>query len=137
MKIDVNKIPPEGAALQESVAASELDLETQTIKFSSPVTIKARVARITNALTVDLNLSAVMYAECGRCLGKFDIVLNKDLRLNYQVDKSQYIIDLNPDIREEIIVDYPIKLLCKESCKGLCPRCGKGLNQGGCSCATT
>ncbi len=137
MKIDINRIPSEGLALEENIPVSELDLETEGIKFLGPVKTEAQVSKITNAVTVDLSLSAVMRADCGRCLGEFDIGLNKNLKLNYQADKSQPIIDLNPDIREEIIVGYPMKPLCSLACKGLCPKCGKNLNEGGCCCAST
>jgi len=137
VKIDVNKIPSEGLVLEENIPASELDLETDIFKFRGPLHVRAKVSKITNAVTAELNLDAVMYAECGRCLNSFDIAVEKDLKFNYHVDKSQQFIDFNPDIREEIIMGYPINPLCNPDCKGLCPKCGKNLNEGGCSCAIT
>jgi uncharacterized protein len=137
VKIDINRIPPEGLALEENIQAGELDLETEQIKFRGPIRAEAGISKITNAVTVDLSLKAKMCVECGRCLEEFETAIDKNLKLNYQADKSQPIIDLNPDIREEIIVNYPMKPLCSLRCKGLCPKCGKNLNEGGCSCATT
>ena len=137
MKIDINKIPLEGLILEEEVSPSVLDLETDTVKFSEPIKIRAEVSRITNAVTVELNLDGSIRLSCSRCLREFNVALKKILRLNYQVNKSEPIIDLNQDIKEEIILDYPIKPLCNPDCKGLCPKCGKDLNEGGCSCAIT
>ena len=137
MKIETNKIPPEGLVLTEQASSGELDLNTDNIKFKSPVAIKALVSRITNALTVNLELSATMSITCSRCLGEFETEYKQLLRLNYPIDKPAATIDLNPEIREEIILNYPLKTLCKEDCKGLCPKCGQNLNQGGCCCATT
>ncbi len=137
MKIDINKIPLEGAVLEEEVSASALDLETDIVKFPGPLKIRAEVSRITNAVTVDLSLAGFMHLNCSRCLSEFDCGLKKKIRLNYQVDKSTTIIDLDQDIKEEIILDYPIKPLCNTGCKGLCPKCGKNLNEGGCHCAIT
>jgi uncharacterized protein len=54
--------------------------------------------------------------------------------LNYSLDSSQQYLDLDQDIREEIILEYPLNPLCKADCKGLCPRCGKNLNQELCNC---
>ena len=93
--------------------------------------------RITNALTVDLNIQGVIFADCSRCLNEFDWAFDKRVQLNYVLDSSDVFIDLKPNIREEIILDYPIKPLCSLSCKGLCLRCGKNKNEGGCNCGST
>ena len=137
MKIDINKIPFEGLILEEEINPSALDLETDTVKFSVPIKIRAGVFKITNAVTVELNLNGLMHLICSRCLYEFDVALKKDLRLNFQADRAEPIIDLDTDIKEEIFLDYPIKPLCNPGCKGLCPKCGKNLNEGGCSCAIT
>ena len=137
MKIRVAQISSEGITLEESIPAKELDLETEDILFCSPVKVKAFITRITNALTVSVSLSARIALNCSRCLEGFEQDFYKDLKLNYQVERPDQIIELNPDIREEIILDYPLKPLCKPDCKGLCPRCGQNLNEGGCTCGTT
>lgn len=43
-------------------------------------------------------------------------------------------IDLEEIIRENIYLSIPLRALCSESCLGLCPHCGKDLNEGNCSC---
>ena len=137
MKIDINKILLEGLTLEEEVNPSALDLETDIVKFLEPIKIRAEVSKITNAVTVNLSLSGSIHLNCSRCLREFNVALKKVLRLNYQVDRTEPVIDLDQDIKEEIILDYPIKPLCNPDCKGLCPKCGKNLNEGGCSCAIT
>jgi len=137
MKIRIAQITPEGITLEEDVSASDLDLETDTVKFHSPVNIKAEASRITNVVSVDLALSGWFILVCSRCLNEFKVELKKKLKLDYPVDKFQQVIDMDQDIREEMILNYPIQPLCIVNCKGLCPECGKNLNEGGCSCATT
>jgi len=134
VKIDINKIPFEGLTLEEKVNPSGLDLETDIVKLLEPIKIRAEVSKITNAVTVNLSLSGSMHLNCSRCLREFNVALKKILRLNYHVDRTEPIIDLDQDIREEIILDYPIKPLCNPDCKGLCPKCGKNLNEGNCGC---
>lgn len=137
MKIYVNQIPFQGVTLEEDIAASELDLDTEIIKFRGPIKVKAKVSRITNAITVNLSMDAVMHTNCSRCLADIETVFRKDIQLNYPITKQEPFIDLNSDIREEMVLDYPMKSLCKEVCKGLCPKCGKNLNEGGCTCGST
>ena len=38
--------------------------------------------------------------------------------------------------REQLLLALPLKVTCREDCKGLCPQCGKNLNQERCSCST-
>jgi len=134
MKIDINQIPFEGLTLTEQLNPATLDLESDIIKFSGPVTVEAHITRITNAVTVDLSLKALIHSSCSRCLGDIEVGLKKDARLSYPINEAELSIDLNPDIREEIIIDYPIKPLCRTDCLGLCPECGKNLNEGKCDC---
>jgi len=137
VKIDTNRIPLDGVALEEKVSPAALDLETEMITLRDPITVRADISKITNAVTINLTLEALMYANCSRCMSEFHFDFKENMRLSYQVDKSDPVIDLDPDIREEIILAYPIKPLCKTDCKGLCAKCGKNLNEGGCSCAIT
>ncbi len=137
MKINLNQIPAEGLFLREELSAKKLDLETIDVKFLGPIRIEAEVNRITNAVSVDLALDTAIGLVCGRCLTEFEFRLKKNLRLNYQINKLDQTLDIDQDIREEIILDYSIKPLCKPDCYGLCLKCGKNLNEGGCSCGTT
>ncbi|MCU0651778.1 MAG: DUF177 domain-containing protein [Candidatus Omnitrophica bacterium] len=134
MKIYPIRIASEGLSLVEEIPAQDLELEVEGIKFCAPVAVRAQVTRITNAVTAELSLSTTMDLICGRCLEHFTQQLNKDFRLSYQVEQLNSVIDLNPEIREEIILDYPVKPLCRNDCKGLCPKCGANLNEKKCNC---
>ncbi|HEY2030087.1 MAG TPA: DUF177 domain-containing protein [Myxococcales bacterium] len=46
-------------------------------------------------------------------------------------------LDLRPAVREQILLSLPSAPVCSEDCKGLCPRCGKDLNEGECGCDRT
>jgi uncharacterized protein len=53
------------------------------------------------------------------------------------VDEETYSgkeIDLNPAVREQILLQIPNPPVCREDCRGLCVRCGKDLNEGECGC---
>lgn len=135
MRINIQHISLEGLILEEENSAASLDLETDIVKFHGPVKIKAVISKITNVVMVDMVLSSVLYMSCSRCLNNFDVDFYKNFQLNYQINKTEQFIDLNPDIRDQIILDYPIKPLCGISCKGLCLKCGGNLNEGNCNCS--
>ena len=43
-------------------------------------------------------------------------------------------LDLDRIIYDEVLVNWPMKVLCKEDCAGICKKCGKNLNHGTCDC---
>ena len=43
-------------------------------------------------------------------------------------------LDVDQLVTEDILLDLPSKFLCSPNCRGLCPRCGKDLNEGDCGC---
>ena len=50
------------------------------------------------------------------------------------IEAPDYQLDTDALLRDDILLALPSKRLCKESCKGLCPRCGKNWNEGSCGC---
>jgi len=137
MKIELRRVQAEPLVLQEEFPASALDLETEEIKYDTPLAVRAEVSRITNAVSVSLRVSARRRMLCSLCLSEFTDELDRKMQFNYRVERFDTILDISRDIREEIMLDYPMKPLCNSQCRGLCPRCGKNLNEGGCSCGPT
>jgi uncharacterized protein len=52
----------------------------------------------------------------------------------YVLDERSNHIDLRPVVREQWILNVPAYALCRDECKGICPNCGKDLNEGPCGC---
>ena len=87
---------------------------------------------------------------CDRCLEevktrisfefkrKLDMKLTDEERVN-DLDESSYLTGYDLDVDRlvylEVLMSWPLKVLCKEDCKGICSRCGKNLNDGPCGCA--
>lgn len=71
---------------------------------------------------------------CDRCMAEVkqpvDITFDRDIVLQ----EDGYYLDLDELIREEAILNFPQKTLCKEECLGICPDCGKNRNEMTCDC---
>ena len=135
MKIDIRKLPEgEAVLLEESKKPEELDLELTGIKPASMIRVKAEAIKFSNTLDVNINMTARASAQCWRCLSDLEINIDKNFRLDYPITPQDTIIDLSDDLRQEIILDYPLKPLCNPDCPGLCVKCGKNLNEGPCDC---
>jgi uncharacterized protein len=51
------------------------------------------------------------------------------------LDQGKPILDLDELLRQLIVSEIPIRTVCDEACAGLCPQCGRNLNEGRCTCA--
>lgn len=125
----------------------ELEFSTGAIQGT------VRVERHGRDILLRGQLQGRLQLACGRCLedftapvaGNFDLLLvpgpqslteeeelsGPDLDLEYY---SGDFINLQEILREQIILMVPIKPLCDEACRGLCPSCGANLNRESCSC---
>ena len=93
----------------------------------------------------------VLKMNCDRCLKEVDEVLNLDIfrevfapdeiaestdEKSDQTFMEGYQLNVEDLINDEILLSLPMKVLCKEDCKGICRQCGKDLNEGECGCDT-
>ena len=97
---------------------------------------------------VEGNASLRLLLACDRCLKdvphKFEIsflleAISPDYkdenRDNEALDFMEgYQLDVNALVNSELLLNWPVKVLCKESCKGICKVCGKNRNEEDCSC---
>lgn len=96
---------------------------------------------------LDLDLSFVFDGVCDRCAEPIQKpmslslhkILVEDLQNREDADDEYVLVqdsalDLSDLLREELLLFFPTKMLCKPDCKGLCCKCGKNLNDGPCDC---
>lgn len=104
---------------------------------------KASIGRTPQGLIAKVDISAQTKSECSRCLDPIDQRVATEFTELYafnerSITESQLLlpknhqIDLAPLIREYLILDMPIRPLCKANCKGLCPVCGVNHNHEEC-----
>ncbi|NQT89636.1 MAG: DUF177 domain-containing protein [Candidatus Omnitrophica bacterium] len=133
MKIFVNEILPEGMDLEEKMGPSVLDLETDQIHFTDGLDIKAHIEKDKDIVTVDCSAKGVEKRTCSRCLSEFSASIDKRMNFIFQLE-GERTIELDDKIKDEVILDHPIRMLCKPDCKGLCALCGKNLSSALCKC---
>lgn len=131
MKIHVNRVPEEGLSRHESYDASTLDMERQDIHLPKPFEVDANIALADKELVVSAGIKAPLSMNCGRCLDDFESTVHLDTVFSYNVHPTD-VVDITDDVRQEIILAYPMIPVCKPDCKGLCRECGQNLNLGSC-----
>jgi uncharacterized protein len=100
---------------------------------------KARVSNTPQGILVQSNFQGNTNAECVRCLENFSLLISCEFSDLYAFDnrsttesglilRDDANIDLEPLVREYLLIEQPISPICSPDCKGLCPECGENLN---------
>lgn len=155
MRIDISNI----VKTINKETSQEVQLELN--EFESrlgvfPILKKAPIQlRICNEDNKKVLITGVVDIEvsipCGRCLEEvptsIHFEINKELTImdksleDVEMDETDYLIGFELDVDKlvyaEILVNWPMKVLCKDDCEGICKVCGMNLNKGACSCQRT
>lgn len=154
MKIRLHEIGDEPFtwSVEERVPAAAL--ERDELLELSPISWSGTIDRLDAGYLMRARLAYEQTLACQRCLGSVSLTVDepvdllmvmhergadeeereleeKDLGV-LVVDDDE--VDLQPILLEQLQLNVPMRPLCREECKGLCPTCGADLNQGECRC---
>lgn len=118
------------------------ELHLQELELED-VTGSIKINRTAQGLLTQVSLHATTTVECMRCLDPVVLELSPEFTELYAFNKNSVTdsglilpdtgqIDLGPLVREYMLLEIPIKPLCKPDCKGLCPVCGENQNDHEC-----
>ena len=119
--------------LEEEISPEDLDIDIGMMHFPDPLRLKVEAWKSDSDLTVDAHIEGERNFTCSLCLEEFNNLFEKDFTLHYDI-KGRDSVMIDQEIRDEIILDHPIRILCSPQCRGLCPFCGANLNQETCNC---
>lgn len=155
MKIDVSEIlkqPGASISFHDRGSVAATGDEEYRLEIDDPVDVRGVATSIGEGVYVEANVKGRVKLVCSRCLNPFrkPFDLNCEARFveeGFSVPRDQEDEDdietftlegsscnLDDMIKHEIILNLPMKPLCRPDCRGLCPVCGKNLNEGDCDC---
>ncbi len=131
-------------------------LPDEDCRFASPVKVEGTLTVSENSLVLQAGITVDMTFACGRCLKDVVESISGEIATYYEktgraipdgeelteaddveiLDYGAKTIDLRHRIAELVNLNLPMKPLCSEDCRGLCPECGRNLNESACSCGT-
>lgn len=115
--------------------------------FPDPVRVAGEVAYVGGVVTLRVRVTAVYVGACDRCAApirrEIDLPVEHVLVESLSDEENDDFVLTKDDqlllddlIRDDLLLSLPSKHLCREDCRGLCPQCGKDLNEGLCGCRT-
>ncbi|MFC1462496.1 DUF177 domain-containing protein [Verrucomicrobiota bacterium] len=139
MIVDIANMPFDGKHYAGEEPASALRMgEEPGICVEKPVGYDLKAYMASGELIVEGKLAASVSFRCSRCAESFPFQVEiRDFQCAREVGSDVESVDLTDEIRESIILGFPNHPVCNADCSGLCPECGRNLNQGQCGCQKT
>lgn len=159
MKIRVEGLTDTPLRLSDSEPVADFPSLTELqdngeCRFLGPLQLDFTVAKEFDHLRVHGRIKTGVCFKCSRCLAEFDAPLEAEFTIFYtkatkvpleeevalaeedlvSVSYEGDTIDFTNEVEEQLLMEIPLKPLCREDCKGLCSNCGADLNAGGCEC---
>lgn len=144
-------MPAESAHYQGMVALPVMKFGPDLYTFDSPISWDVDITNTGEALLVEGTCEVSGATACARCGEAAQVSLFGEVEGYFLIEPDEdnnddmagdevallpedHVIDLLPLIHAALALDVPIIPLCDDDCKGLCPTCGKNLNEGLCDC---
>ena len=150
MKIQVGGLSEGVHTYSFRVTPDELGLPAE---FLDGVEIRTTLEKTSRQLLLRASVATTAEVPCDRCVAVVRRPLGSGYQMHYVWEESdaeqiapsevqvimpgQTVIDLADDVRQTVLLSFPLKNVCREDCRGLCPQCGKNLNEGACDCKET
>ncbi len=154
MIIDLITLKNSPHTFEFSIPEDEIELESEDAKLINAAQVKGVLTRRIAQIDVEGTINVPLEIDCTRCLKTiekdFEIPFNaafvtpenfteaREAELNLQdLDVSVFggdKIDLNELVREQILLNLPEQVFCRENCQGLCEKCGANRNLIDCKC---
>lgn len=156
MQIHLSEIlSKEGKSIEKEIEFQQESFEVsgQAYKIVKHEPVKLTISNQGNQeLLISAKMDLAVAIPCSRCLKDvitefcLDFSREVDMKLSQeeraeQMDENNYIagyeLDVDALIADEMVLQWPMKVLCKEDCKGICTVCGNDLNKQECECDRT
>jgi len=120
-------------------APADLGLELIRVPEGAELALRLRMESVSEGVYVSAQVQASLTGECGRCLRDIsdslatsfqELYAYPDSTTDETTDEDEVgrmqgdLIDLEPDLRDAVVLALPVNPLCREDCPGLCPECG-------------
>jgi DUF177 domain-containing protein len=155
VKLDLTRYRQSLDRFDRTFPAEEVGEQGDPYRIVAPVHLAFDIHKDKDKFRLVGGLETELELACGRCLEPYRLPLSATFDLRYlpasaaaaegehemddeDLETSYYRddqIDVNELLREQFYLALPMKPLCREDCRGLCPQCGINLNTSTCSCA--
>lgn len=119
MRVKVSSLTAESFYKKETIPAVSWDMNGFDTEFVDNIDLECSFQRIKDYILVDLTVITRKIITCARCLNNVGQRVTKQYHLEYSVANLGQDLDIDQDIRQEILLDFPFILLCEDGCKGI------------------
>jgi uncharacterized protein len=137
---DLLRRPASRKEVHVQVPSEGFTVVDSSVPAGAPVDVDLELESLTDGIVVTGHVRAPWEASCRRCLGPAAGTLDVDVQELYQPHPESDdafpldgdLLDLEPVVREALLLELPLAPLCRPDCAGLCPECGADRNVTDC-----
>lgn len=137
IKLIIPRLTREGVLVQDTESPEIFDIKDEFVTIEEPLYYKLTASLVNNGVLVRGEAEINIKATCSLCMEEFKMNVKNSEVCHFYEKPNKTEIDLTEDIREDILILFPMRYKCSEDCKGICPKCGQNLNNKSCSCSQT
>jgi uncharacterized protein len=155
LPIRLSDIPAEGLSLDFQCDPALLDPLGEGVSLVEPVEVSLRITPQDDRYVIEGTVRGTVRIECDRCAAPVTLAVNAPCAVDAvpappgtdagergglllgELDVTFVpgaLLNVQDLVREQLLLQVPMRVLCREDCAGLCPRCRKNLNTGPCGC---
>ncbi len=133
IKIAVCDVVKSGIDIDQTMPMEGVGLSAEELDIRSPLNVKAHIYRADNFIIAETDVTADFGYLCARCLEELVEKETRHYDFEFELEPSTEYVDIGEEVRQELIMANPTRILCKDDCKGICA-CGANLNVDKCKC---
>ncbi len=135
MKIRIRDVVSGGVQLKFVAKPVEIGLNGEDfIDPDNELKVTADLTRVNEFVLAKVSVTFMAENHCARCLERLTRETTMCYEIDFEFNPGDEWLDLGERVREEMIIGYLPRALCREDCKGICPDCGADLNTEQCEC---
>src|SRR5277367_3540455 len=112
IKISVRDITSAGLDIDQSIPKEGIGLSSEEVDIRSLLSVKAHLQKVDNFIIADTRIKAEFGYMCARCLEELSSSEERSYKFDFELNPTIEYIDLGEEIRQEIIMSNPAKILC-------------------------
>jgi len=155
MLLDLNKLRGPREHVERALPPASFDPQDPDYRVAAPVRLTMDVDKAGgDAFAVKGHVATTLELSCSRCLDQFEVPVDAAFELRYVSQSANTgegereiadddlatayyrdgLLDVIELLREQFQLALPMKPLCSDACRGMCPQCGTNLNRTECAC---
>jgi len=124
LNVNITQLDNEGINFSGTISPEQLNLDkietiNNKLEFNDIIEYDLHISAVSGGVLIAGTVSTIVLCNCGRCLEDYSHIINNLEICQFHEEVTGPILDIAPQLREDILISMPMKYTCKEDCEGI------------------